>query len=177
MRILIVAALLAACGTTSEAGPSEVAEPAAAPAPVEVPRVGAAEPAGAIEVKTPLGSPVQAEHYVAPPEDTVEGAIVASLGLLHAGDFDGWISGWCHPTLCNAPEAELSLREYNLPAAKDSAGACLQDEGKGVYVTKREAPNDQGEVRLYVWCGEGRMPAPSSLALHDGRWKVTSFSW
>lgn len=177
MRILVLACgLLGGCGTSTEAGPQEPPPPPAAE-PAEVPRVGAAEPTGAVEVKTPLGETIQAERYLSPPDDTVEGAILASLALLRDGDFDGWLAGWCHPTLCSAPEAELSLREYNLPAAKTSAGSCIQEEGKGVWVTRREAPNEQGEVQVYVWCGEGRMPAPSSLALHDGRWKVTSFSW
>jgi len=178
------ALLFAALGCGSTTTPTET--PATAPEPAPAPAEPAAEPAHAamevpperaIEVKLPTGKTMTADHVTAPAEGTIEAAVVASITQIAAGDFDGWIATWCHDSACGDPEKVISMKTYTLPAAQGTSKQCLDAEGTGVIVTRRDPPEADGMQRVYVFCGEQRMPAPSAHYLVDGKWKVASISW
>jgi len=169
---------IAACGgTPQEAPPAPEPTPTAEPEPepaakptLEVP------PERAVEV-TVLGKTVTGDHIVAPAAGTPEEAIVQSLKLLTAGDFDTWIKDWCHASMCGTPEGIEAVKTHTLPATQGSAGDCLGEDGNSITVTRRDSVEPDGLTRIFVWCGAKRMPAPAALYLVDGRYRVASLSW
>lgn len=134
-------------------------------------------PAGATRsVALPTGVSVQAEVVTAPAEGTVEHAIVHALTTIIAGDFGTFMSGICDPETCADPRQQEQLTTYNLPAAQRSGASCLHGEANNeIVITRRRDEN--GLSTLYLFCGEGRMPAPSTWKQVDGTWKTSSFSW
>ena len=129
------------------------------------------------DVRLPTGRTVAAEVVRGPAADSMENAVLLTLTTVIAGDFDTFLSSQCDPSVCSDERQQEQLRTYNLPSAQQSGGACLHGEGKDtLLITKRkEAPG--GLVTVYLWCGEGRMPAPSTWGQVDGAWKTSSFSW
>lgn len=129
-----------------------------------------------VEVRTPLGKVLQAEVVKAPAAGTVEDAILQSLRQISAKDFDGWMGTWCHPTRCPSdPQAREEFKRFNLTAASRTAHECLR-EGDSLWVTQRKT-DDHGAVTVYLYCGDKRMPAPSTQIRVGDRWQVSSFSW
>ncbi len=170
---------LIACGspqpapTAPEPAPAaEPAEPAPAPKPsMDVP------PERAVEVKLPTGKTVTADRVSDPAPGTVEHAIIASINLITAGDFDAWIAQYCHDSACGTPEGIEAMKRFNLPAAQGTAKACLGEDGNSVVVTRRDPVEADGLTRVFVYCGEDRMPPSSAHYLVDGTYRVASLSW
>ena len=131
-----------------------------------------------VEVKNPLGRTMQAEKITNPAAGTIEHAIIESMKMIKAGQFDQWMNTWCHPDRCpDTPSARESMRRYNLKSSQPSIHHCMQDDQTSILVTRRDEPDAQGRQTVYIFCGETRMPAPSTLVQVDGKWLVTSFSW
>jgi hypothetical protein len=183
IRLLVPSALVfALIGCSGGATETPAPEPAPAPtepAPTEpAPKPGLdVPPERAMEVKLPSGATVTGDHVVAPADGTVEKAIVESINLIGKGEFDVWIKEWCHSSACGTPEGIEQLKLYNLPAAQGTSKECLGADGNSVTITRRDPPEADGLTRVFVYCGEKRMPAPSAHYLDGGRYKVTSFSW
>ena len=135
-----------------------------------------AEPAATTQVTLPTGKTIDAQKFVDPPEGSVEHAMIQSMNMIKAGNFDAWVGQYCHPNTCPDKQAIDALKAYQLKSSSKTVHECMTDDG-GVLVTKREEDEAQGGFRIYVFCGENRMPAPSSLIKADGSWKVASFSW
>ncbi len=127
-------------------------------------------------VTLPTGRTVQAEVVSAPAEGTVEKAILTTLQTIIAGDFSTFLASQCDPNTCSDARQQSQLTQYNLPAAQQSGPACLHGETHDqLWITKRR--EQTGTLTVYLWCGEGRMPAPSTWKQIDGAWKTSSFSW
>ncbi|MBN2798881.1 MAG: hypothetical protein JXX28_07000 [Deltaproteobacteria bacterium] len=129
-----------------------------------------------VEVRTPLGQVIQAEVVKAPAAGTVEDSVLQSLKMIQAKEFDAWIATWCHESRCPVdPQAREEFKGYNLTAASRTAHECLQ-EGDALWVTNRKT-DDRGATTVYLFCGEKRMPSPSTHIQVGERWQVSSFSW
>lgn len=152
-----------------DAGAEDDAEAAA-----EVP--GKATPVGTETVTLPTGKSVEAEKFTAPAAGTVEESILSSISLIRAGEFETFMDEWCHESYCGSDKLRENMTSYVLPAAKGTSGQCIVDDGESIIVTRRELADD-GSVRVYVFCGDSRMPAPSSHVLVGERYLVSSLSW
>lgn len=129
-----------------------------------------------VQVATPIGKTLTAQKVSSPAATSPEGVVQASIQMITAGDFDAWIGKHCHPSMCPAdPAAIEALKNYNLSTAKKTAGVCLHDDGKTLLVTRKDVTDTK--ITLYLWCGDKRMPAPSSMEKVGENWKITSFSW
>lgn len=157
------------------AAPAFAADPAPAPTAPAATSAPTATAEGTQSVTLPTGKTKEAQKFVHPVEGSVEWAYLEAMKAVKAGDFDGYIKKWCSKTTCVDATANESLKTYQLTASSKSAGQCMTDDG-GVLVTKHETDPD-GSHRIYVFCGNSRMPAPASLVMEDGSWKMTSFSW
>lgn len=131
---------------------------------------------GSQQVTLPTGKTVDAQKFTNPPEGSIEFAIIDSMSMIKAGNFDGWVSKWCDPGTCPDAKAIESLKAYQLKSSSKTAHECMTDDGS-ILVTKREKNEAEGTTRVYLFCGPNRMPAPSSLKPAGDNWKVTSFSW
>lgn len=130
-----------------------------------------------VEVTNPLGKTIQAEKITDPEPGTLEYTALTSIEMMRDGKFDEWMNSWCHPTRCpDDPNARASLKRYNLTAASKTGAGCLHDGGKSLIVTRRvdDAPDKK---TIYLFCGETRMPAPSTYIKQGDKWLVSSFSW
>lgn len=128
------------------------------------------------DVTLPTGRTVSAEVVTDPAEGTIEHAIMTTIKTITAGDFSTFLANQCDPATCGDPLQQEQMTTYNLPAAQRTAGACLQGDGDNeLVITRRreEGPN----MTVYLWCGDGRMPAPSTWKQIDGVWRTNSFSW
>jgi len=128
------------------------------------------------DVTLPTGRTVQAEVITAPEDGSVELALMTTLKTVIAGDFPTFLNTQCDPSTCADERQQQQLTAYNLPAAQRSGAACLQgDDDDQLVITRRREEN--GLTTVYLWCGDGRMPAPSTWRQVDGVWKTSSFSW
>lgn len=109
-------------------------------------------------------------------EGTPEFAIRSSLLLLRDGNVDGWVTQWCHPETCSDSTAVAELKRFGLTRATAQAGGCLVGDEDRVFVMSREGDENTGPLKVFVEC-KGRRHVPSTHALVDGKWLVTSFSW
>ena len=137
----------------------------------------AASPAFAgetVEVGTPLGQTLQATKST-PADGTPEKAILDAIAVITAGQNDTFISKHCHPSLCPSDAAAIeALKNYNLGTWAKTGGACVHDSGSTVIVTRKDEEDDK--VRVFLWCGDKRMPAPQTVMKVDGKWLVSSMS-
>lgn len=131
---------------------------------------------GSQDVTLPTGRTITAEVITDPADGTVEHAIMTTIRTVVAGDFSTFLSTQCDPATCADERQQEQLTNYNLPAAQRSAGACLQGETDNELVVTRRR-DENGLTTVYLWCGDGRMPAPSSWKQIEGVWKTSSFSW
>jgi len=129
------------------------------------------------DVNLPTGRTVAAEVIQTPADGSMEHALLTTLTTVVAGDFNTFFASQCDPSVCSDERQQEQLRTYNLPSAQRSGSACLHGEANDtLLITKRkEAPG--GLTTVYLFCGEGRMPAPSTWGQVDGAWKTSSFSW
>lgn len=128
------------------------------------------------QVTLPTGRAVAAEVITAPADGSVDAAILATLKTVIAGDFTTFLTAWCDPSTCADARQQEQLVTYNLPSAQRTGAACLHgDADDQLWVTRRREEN--GLTTVYLWCGDGRMPAPSTWRQVDGAWKTSSFSW
>ncbi len=138
-----------------------------------------------VQVKTPLGQTITGKKAMSPAADSVEGVVITSLKMIRDGKFDAWMDTHCHPSHCALDKTQphyeanrASMKNYNLTASSKSAGHCLHDEGKSIIVTRQDGdPATDAKVTVYIFCGEKRMPTPSTLEKDGDSWKVSSFSW
>jgi len=119
------------------------------------------------------GRDATAKRYASPPEDSLEYAIMKSLMMIGAEEYDAWMDQFCHPDACDDERKREAMASHVLPAAKASAATCLHDGA--LLVTKQEVEN--GITKTWIYCGDARMPAPSSAAQVDGTWRFSSISW
>ncbi len=127
-----------------------------------------AGPARAEAARSPLTAEV-----VKPAADTPQAAIVGALELIKAGNFDGFISKYCHKgKLCPTGQAKASLKRYNLPALQRLAPKCLK-AGGGIEVTRVNGdPATEPEVKIFIVCDPAGMPRPFTLRNDEGGvWK------
>lgn len=134
-----------------------------------------ASPEGTQQVTLPTGKTVEAQKFVNPPEGSVEHSLLASMKLIKAGDFDGWIGKWCAAETCVDAATNEQFKRLQLTSAAKTVAQCMTEDG-GVLVTRRE-DSEGGGKRLFVYCGPNRMPAPSSHEKAGEAWKISSFSW
>lgn len=135
-----------------------------------------ATPAGTQQVTLPTGKTIDAAKFKDPTAGSIEAAIIESMGMIKAGNFDGWIAKYCDASTCPDERAVEALKTYQLKSSSKTVHECMTDDG-GILVTKREANEAEGSTRVYVFCGPNRMPAPTSVKDAAGAWKFTSFSW
>ena len=131
------------------------------------------------QVKTPLGKEITAQVVKAPAADTPEYSIIDSIKMLSKGNMDGWMTKWCYKPRCETPEAIDRLKAYTLSSATKNASKCLFD-GDSIYVTNRKenAKVTPPETKIFTYCGDDRMPVPTSLRkLDDGSWKISTLSF
>lgn len=103
--------------------------------------------------------------------------IAAALKLILDGKHDAFIKTLCHPDACSTPAAIKSIKHYNLPATERRAKPCLK-EGDDVDVVKTQGdPAVDKEIKVFINCGEKRMPPPATLRKDGGDWKIYRFSW
>jgi hypothetical protein len=132
---------------------------------------------GTQAVKTPLGTTIQAEVVSNPPEGSIEKQIIESLKLIRDGQFDKWMDTYCYPSRCDSEIARAQMKNFNLSTAKKSVAKCLQADDS-IWVTSRKGDPAKDEiVKVFISCGENRMPAPSSHNKLKGKWYVSQFSW
>jgi len=130
-----------------------------------------------VSVKTPLGMTIQADKVVNPAAGTIEHQIIESLKMIRDGQFDKWMDTHCFPSRCDEQVARAQMSNFNLANSKKSAGKCLQNDNE-IWVTARKGdPANDKIVKVFVFCGENRMPAPSSHNKLNDKWYVASFSW
>ena len=171
MRFLLLLTL-AACGDSDVVAPSShdapvLTEPEPAPAP-------APELAEGMEAITLFGGRTSsATRYASPEDGTIEKAIIASLTLLAAESYDEWMDTYCHEDACGDPDKRAAMTSHVLPAARAAASVCLHDGA--ILVTRQEDEN--GFTKTWIYCGESRMPAPSTAQNVEGAWQFSSISW
>lgn len=134
-----------------------------------------AAPSATVSVTLPTGKAVDAKKFVSPEKGSLEAAMIRAMTLIKDGQFDTYVSELCHSNTCPDAAAVESLKMYQLKSTQKTVHECMTEDG-GILVTKRET-SDDGSTRVYVFCGQNRMPAPSSLSMEGEMWKVTSFSW
>jgi hypothetical protein len=170
MRILLLIALVG-CKTTETTtpAPTETVEHPAEPAPVAAPAMAEGEESIALFG----GRSGTAVRHHAPAEGSIEHAILDSLTLLSAENYDGWMDTYCHADACDDQRKRDAMSSHVLPSAKAAASTCVHDGD--LLVTKTEEEN--GFTKVWIYCGEGRMPAPATAQNVDGAWKFSSVSW
>ncbi|MDP6946288.1 MAG: hypothetical protein QF464_19220 [Myxococcota bacterium] len=108
---------------------------------------------------------------VTPAPDTPEGVLLAGLRLIADGQFDQWITRYCHMAkLCPTPQAQKSLKRYNLTAAQRVVGGCLKGDKKDqLRITRRVA--EGAESKFFLHCSDKGMPRPFTLMKEGDAWK------
>jgi hypothetical protein len=170
MRFLLLIAL-AGCKTTETTAPeqAQTVEHPAEPAPVAAP----AMEEGQESVALFGGRSGTAVRHHAPAEGSIEHAILTSLTMLSAEDYDGWMDTYCHADACDDQRKRDAMSSHVLPSAKAAASTCVHDGD--LLVTKTE--EDNGFTKVWIYCGAGRMPAPATAENVDSAWKFSSVSW
>ncbi len=103
--------------------------------------------------------------------------IASALKMLLDGEYQKYIDTHCHPDACSTDAAKKSLIRYNFPATTRRAGPCLK-QGNTVDVKKTKGdPNKDKEIKVFIDCGDKRMPPPATLRKHSGKWMIYRFSW
>ena len=130
-----------------------------------------------VSVKTPLGQTIQAEKVVNPEKGTIEYQIIESLKQIRDGQFEAWRKTNCYPARCDTDIAWEQIKNFNLETSKKTAKFCLH-EGDSIWVTSRKGdPATDKQVKVFISCGEGRMPVPSTHEKLKDKWYVQVFSW
>ena len=131
-----------------------------------------------VSVKTPLGKTISAEKVKNPAKGTIEHQIIQSLQQIKDGKFDDWRKTNCFPARCDTDIAWEQMKNYNLEQSKKGAPGCLQGDGDEIWVTSRKGdPSSDKQVKVFIYCGQTRMPAPSTHEKHNDKWYVHTFSW
>lgn len=170
--VLVSLSLLAAC-KTSEPASSDPAGMEPTPEPMTAPAPEPQMAEGMEEVALFGGRTGTATRHHAPADNTVEHAIHDSLMLLAAEDYDTWMDRYCDPEACDDERKREAMTSHVLPSAKMASSSCLHDGD--VLVTKQEVDGDY--TKTWIYCGESRMPAPSTARSIDGSWRFSSVSW
>ncbi len=132
-----------------------------------------------VQVKTPLGQTITGTKHTSPKEGSIEALILKSLKMIEAKEWDEWMKTYCHKTHCPDDKAALeAMKNYNLTASSKSAHACMHDDKSSIIVTRRDGdPAKDTTVTTYIFCGEKRMPTPSTAEKVGDKWLISSFSW
>lgn len=148
----------------------ETAAEEKAPAAEEAPAAEAPAAANGetVDVKNPLGATVQATKSAAPASGTVEDTLLQALNhQAGSGSFDGFLA-FIHPSAKSEPRQQANLQAYQYKSSLGGkAGACVHDGA--LIVTQKAAVNAAVEgggdtgTKVFVYCGEGRMPVPFTL--------------
>ena len=102
-------------------------------------------------------------------------SVLHGLRLIHAGNFDGWISGYCHSDQCTTLNARRALKRYNLPALKRRSPHCLRGPSKMTLEVTRTDKLPAGAIKIFVKCHPKGSPYPFTLKKDGAKWKwVTS---
>ena len=93
-----------------------------------------------------------------PAPGTAYHAILSSVKLIQAGDYDKWINEYCHPSkLCYNNNSIKALKKYNLPALKRFTSECLKDNGTTLHVTRIDGnPDKDSSVVIFLNCTPGK---------------------
>lgn len=130
-----------------------------------------------VSIKTPLGQTISAEKVSNPAKGTIEHQIIESLKMIRDGQFDAWRKAHCYPARCDTDIAWEQIKNFNLETSKKTAKFCLH-EGDSIWVTKREEnAKNPNVVKVFISCGETRMPVPSTHEKLKDKWYVQVFSW
>ena len=114
-----------------------------------------------------------AVRHQSPQAGSIEHAIVDSLTILASEDYEGWMDTYCHADACDDQRKRDAMTSHVLPSAQAAASTCLHDGD--LLVTKNEEEN--GFTKVWIYCGDNRMPAPATAQNVDGAWKFSSVSW
>ena len=108
---------------------------------------------------------------VTPAPDTPESVLLAGLRLIADGQFDQWITRYCHmDKLCPTAQAKKSLKRYNLAAAQRVVGGCLKGDKKDqLRITKHV--EEGAKLKFFLHCSDKAMPRPFTLMKEGDAWK------
>jgi hypothetical protein len=135
-----------------------------------------------VSIKTPLGKTVQAEKVTCPAngksaQAQIEAQILESLKQIRDGKFSDWRKSHCFPARCDTDVAWEQIKNFNLATSKKSVAYCLQSEDEIWVTTRKGNPDVDKQVKVWIFCGESRMPVPSTHEKLNGKWYVQTFSW
>jgi len=136
-----------------------------------------------------LGKKIEAEKFTCTgsgntASTTVEAQIVESLKLIRDGgepknSGDSWNTyrnTHCHPARCKDDIAWGQVTYTNLPSNKAGAAGCLQGENE-IWVTSKKVTQPDRQVKVFIYCGKNRMPAPSTHEKYQDKWYIQTASW
>lgn len=98
----------------------------------------------------------------------VEAAIVETIQLTSAGQFDAWINKWCDPKRCFDTAAKNEMKAYQLKSAKNFSKACLVGENAVSVKQKKGDPALKPDgVTWYLNCKGRMLGVPIRIIVKD----------